>query len=355
MYVDDVIIKSKRSTYHIADLRKFIDRLRRYNLKLNPAKCAFGVPAGKLLGFIVSRREIELDPSKIKAIQDLPPPKNKKDKDVATSWTEECQKAFDKIKEYLSKPPVLVPPEPGRPLLLYLSVLDGAFSCVLGQHDETGRKEQAIYYLSKKFTPYEERFPYTNNMEEYEACILGLKLAIDMNVQELLNEFTDALATLSSMIQHLDKNFIDPIPIGIHNQPAYYAHVEEETDWNPWFHDIKEYLANGEPQMNGDVEAANKNIKKILSKMVENLKQWHEKLPFPLLGYRTTVRTSTGEIPYLMCYGTEAIIPVEVEIPSLRIIQEPELSDVEWIRSHYEQMALIDGKIMNIVCHGQLY
>ncbi|XP_070045566.1 uncharacterized protein [Nicotiana tomentosiformis] len=79
MYMDDVIIKSRRSIDHIADFRKFFDRLRRYNLKLNPAKCAFGVPAEKLLGFIASRREIELDPSKIKATQDLTPLKNKKD------------------------------------------------------------------------------------------------------------------------------------------------------------------------------------------------------------------------------------------------------------------------------------
>ncbi|XP_070010608.1 uncharacterized protein [Nicotiana sylvestris] len=70
-------------------------------------------------------------------------------KDAETSWTEDCQKAFDKIKEYLSTPPVLVPPEPGQPLILYLSILDGDFGCVFGQHDETGRKEQAIYYLSK--------------------------------------------------------------------------------------------------------------------------------------------------------------------------------------------------------------
>ncbi|XP_070050206.1 uncharacterized protein [Nicotiana tomentosiformis] len=52
-----------------------------YNLKLNPAKYAFGVPSGKLLGFIVSQRGIELDPSKIKAIQELPPPKNKTEED----------------------------------------------------------------------------------------------------------------------------------------------------------------------------------------------------------------------------------------------------------------------------------
>ncbi|XP_070004412.1 uncharacterized protein [Nicotiana sylvestris] len=79
VYVDDVIIKSKRASNHIEDLTKFFDRIRRYNLKLNPAKCALGVPVGKLLGFIVIRRGIELDPSKVKAIQELPPPKSKKD------------------------------------------------------------------------------------------------------------------------------------------------------------------------------------------------------------------------------------------------------------------------------------
>ncbi|XP_070042438.1 uncharacterized protein [Nicotiana tomentosiformis] len=101
--------------------------------------------------------------------------------------------------------------------------------------------------------------------------------------------------------------------------------------------------------MNRAVEAANKNIKKILRKMVDNYKQWHKKLPFSLLGYRTTVRTSTRTTPYLLVYGTEAVIPAEVEIPSLRIIQEVELSDAEWVQPYYEQLALIDGKRINAV------
>ncbi|XP_075107091.1 uncharacterized protein LOC142180069 [Nicotiana tabacum] len=132
-------------------------------------------------------------------------------------------------------------------------------------------------------------------MVEYEDCILGLKLAIDMNIHELLvigdsdllvcqvlgewatkntkilpylnsvqdlikrftkiefkhvpriqNEFAAALATLSSMIQHPNKNFIDSIQIEIHKQLTYCAHVEEEFDRNPLFHDIKEYLEKGE-------------------------------------------------------------------------------------------------------------
>ncbi|XP_070005107.1 uncharacterized protein [Nicotiana sylvestris] len=100
------------------------------------------------------------------------------------------------------------------------------------------------------------------------------------------------------------------------------------------------------PQINGAVEAANKNIKKIVRKMVENHKQWYEKLPFALLGYHTTIRTSIGATSYMLVNGTETVIPAEVEIPSLRIIQEAELSDAEWIRSHYEQLALFDGKRM---------
>lgn len=79
-------------------------------------------------------------------------------KAAETSWTEEWKKSFDKIKEYLSKPLVLVPLERGRPLQLYLSVLNAAIGCVLGEHDKSRRKEKVIYYLSKKSMPYEARY-----------------------------------------------------------------------------------------------------------------------------------------------------------------------------------------------------
>jgi len=109
------------------------------------------------------------------------------------------------------------------------------------------------------------------------------------------------------------------------------------------------------PKANGAVEAANKNIKKILRRMVQGSRQWHEKLPFALLGYRTTIRTSVGATPYLLVYGTEAVIPAEVEIPSLRIIVEAEIEDTEWVKSRLEQLALIDEKRLTSICFGQLY
>ncbi|XP_070015744.1 uncharacterized protein [Nicotiana sylvestris] len=98
-----------------------------------------------------------------------------------------------------------------------------------------------------------------------------------------------------------------------------------------------------------------RNIKKILRKMIQGSRQWHEKLPFALLGYRTTVCTSVGATPYLLVYATEAVIPAEVEIPSLRIIMESEIEDTEWVKTRLEQLMLIDEKRLAAVCFGQLY
>jgi transposase InsO family protein len=81
------------------------------------------------------------------------------------------------------------------------------------------------------------------------------------------------------------------------------------------------------PKMNGVVEAANKNIKKIIQKMVVKHKDWHEMLPFSLHGYRTSIRTSTWETPFSLVYGMEAVLPVEVEIPSLRVLMEAKLTE----------------------------
>ncbi|XP_070012840.1 uncharacterized protein [Nicotiana sylvestris] len=89
--------------------------------------------------------------------------------------------------------------------------------------------------------------------------------------------------------------------------------------------------------------------------MVEGSRQWHEKLPIALLGYRTTVRTSVGATPYLLVYGTEVVIPAQVKIPSLRIVAEAEIDDDEWVKTRLEQLSLIDEKRLAAMCHGQLY
>ena len=78
-YVDDIVVKSREGDNLLRDLEETFASLRKVNIKLNPAKCVFGVPLGKLLGFLVSHRGIEANPDKIKAIEVMQPPHRLKD------------------------------------------------------------------------------------------------------------------------------------------------------------------------------------------------------------------------------------------------------------------------------------
>ena len=77
-YVDDIVVKTKYVDTLVDDLRITFDNLRTYDIKLNSRKCIFGVPAGKLLGFIVSGTGIEANPTKIQALSQLDIPKDLK-------------------------------------------------------------------------------------------------------------------------------------------------------------------------------------------------------------------------------------------------------------------------------------
>ncbi|KAA3465162.1 RNA-directed DNA polymerase (Reverse transcriptase), Ribonuclease H [Gossypium australe] len=745
VYMDDMIAKSKTEEEHVQILRKLFLRLRKFQLKLNPSKCTFGARSGKLLGFVVSEKGIEVDPDKVKAIQELSPPRTQKEvrgflgilnyiARFIAQLTEKCDPIFRLLRKH----------NPDRPLILYLSVFENSMGCVLGQHDESGKKERAIYYLSKKFTecktryspieklccaliwttrrlrqyilyhttwliskldplkymmestaldgritrwqillsefdivyinqkavkgsaiadflasraledyePLEFDFPNedlmyvaiteedvqkeglpwklnfdgasnaigngigavlvspdgdhypltskldfdcTNNMAEYEACILGIRAAIERKIKilevyndsvlviyqlkgewetrdpklisyrslvlELIKEFdnvafcylpreenqmADALATLASMIKVNKQEEVKPIQMSIYEVPAHCYNIreEEEKDDHPWTlrrlasdyaldgeilykrrkdqillrcvdaveakrileevhegvcgihangftmarqimrfgyywstmegdcisyakkcHKCKIYgdkihvpssplhvmtspwpfsiwgmdvigpispkalnghrfifvvidyftkwveatsyanvtksavskflkkeiicrygmperiissnalnlnnstiaevcsqfkikhhnLSPYRPKMNGAVEAANKNIKKIVGKMTETYRDWHDKLPFALYAYRTSIRTSTGTTPFSLVYRMEAVLPIEVEIPSLRVFSELKLDEAEWTQSRYDQLNLIEEKRLRALRHGQMY
>ena len=182
-----LIVKSKERSEHCYVLRKFFEQIRKYKLRLNPKKCAFRVTSGRLLGFVVSQKGIEVDPAKAKAILNMPPPCTEKElrgfldrlqyinrficqltdvcepifkllkKNQPKDWNEQCQATFERVKEYLQSPPVLAPPISGCPLLLYLSTSDIALGFMLAQYDDHG-KERAIYYLSKKMLDYELKY-----------------------------------------------------------------------------------------------------------------------------------------------------------------------------------------------------
>ncbi|KAL0367529.1 UNVERIFIED_CONTAM: Transposon Tf2-12 polyprotein [Sesamum radiatum] len=186
-YVDDLVVKSKKREDHLYDLRKDFEHLSRYQLKMNPSKCAFGVTSGKFLGFIVRQRGIEIEQAKIDAILRMPESRNTHElkslqrklaylkrfisnldgrcqpfshlmkKDVPFEWDEACDKPFKSIKSYLMKPPVLVAPVHGRPLILYVAAQERSVGILLAQKNDEG-KENALYYLSRTMTPNELKY-----------------------------------------------------------------------------------------------------------------------------------------------------------------------------------------------------
>lgn len=79
VYVDDMLVKSMEGKRHVDDLKEALQTLRGFQMKLNPAKCALGVSAGKFLGFMVSHRGIEANPEKVDAIMNMKSPQTMKD------------------------------------------------------------------------------------------------------------------------------------------------------------------------------------------------------------------------------------------------------------------------------------
>ena len=177
VYVDDMLVKSVRETNHLCDLQETFNTIRSYNMKLNPSKCVFGVTAGKFLGFMVSQRGIEVNSEKVRAILELEPPRTVKavqslngkvaalkrfvskviDKCLpffrvlrkSFEWTNECQKAFEDLKKYLSSPPLLNPSMPREELYLYIAVSQVAVSAAL-VIDEGG-SQRPVYFISRAF------------------------------------------------------------------------------------------------------------------------------------------------------------------------------------------------------------
>ena len=175
VYVDDILVKSIDEEKHLDDLQETFDTLRRYNMKLNLSKCAFGVLSGKYLGFMVSHRGIEANPDKIQAILNMEPPRNIKEVQSLTGqvvalnkfvskatdkclpffkvlkkafeWTDECQKAFQDLKTYLTTAPLLSPSIPSEELYLYLVVSSHTMSLVL--IGEEGKIQKPVYYTSQ--------------------------------------------------------------------------------------------------------------------------------------------------------------------------------------------------------------
>jgi hypothetical protein len=183
-YVDDVVVKTRNSDTLIADLEETFASLREYQWKLNPNKCVFGVPSGKLLGFIISHRGIKANPEKISAITKKKAPTCIKDMQKLSGcmaalnrfisklgerglpffkllkhqekfvWTPEADQALAQLKDFLSKPPVLTAPRKKEQLLLYYlaATTHVVSTAIVVQRQEDGHTypvQRPVYFVSE--------------------------------------------------------------------------------------------------------------------------------------------------------------------------------------------------------------
>jgi hypothetical protein len=180
---NNMVVKTTNEDDLITDLAQIFVNLQVYRWKLNSEKCVFGVPSGKLLGFIVSHCGIKANPTKVDTIRRMNRPTGKKDvmkltgmmatlgrfirklgekglpffkllkKSDKFKWTDEADQALEELKTFLTTPPVMVPPAPKETLLLYISASTQVVRAVLGaERPEEGHQypvQRLVYYVSE--------------------------------------------------------------------------------------------------------------------------------------------------------------------------------------------------------------
>ncbi|KAL0433158.1 UNVERIFIED_CONTAM: hypothetical protein Slati_2650100 [Sesamum latifolium] len=439
VYVDDMLVKSKKAEGHIADLEETFTVLRKYRLKLNPAKCAFRVQGGRFLRFMVTQRGIEANPFKIKAILDMKTPACVNEvqrltgriaalsrfisKSVDKSfpffkilrkartfeWDASCQRAFEDLKNYLARLPLLVKPSPGDTLYLYLSATPQAVSSqILGKPDISGRlvkraveqSEYDISYVSKTTikaqaladfisevtgmsvedtssnqvwllhvdrssttqdsgagivitSPQGEDLEFTikfgfkasNNEAKYEALVIGMRMAHEAGTRHLL-----AYSDSQLIVKQIEGTFKAKEEEESMSSKKYIADVVElmlitdaSSKDEEYRNGVKDCISNrgshqwAHPQSNGQIEVTNRILVQGIKRRLERVGgNWTEELTSILWAYRTSLGGSTGESPFSLVYGTEAIIPAELGTPSHGILNFFEESNRDLLKENLD-------------------
>uniref|UniRef100_A0A914DCM8 RNA-directed DNA polymerase n=1 Tax=Acrobeloides nanus TaxID=290746 RepID=A0A914DCM8_9BILA len=201
-YLDDVIITGRNRQEHLENLSKVLSRFEQFGLRLRREKCSFLQPKVKYLGFIIDKNGIQTDPDKVKAIKNMPRPKDIKSlrsylgfvnhygkfvprlydlrspldnllkKDVPWNWSDQCEDSFAKIRSILMSPLVLTHFQPSLPLFLAADASNIGIGAVIYHRFPDG-SEKVIAHASKTLTDAEKN--YSQIEKEALGLVYGVK------------------------------------------------------------------------------------------------------------------------------------------------------------------------------------
>jgi predicted aspartyl protease len=190
VYIDDVIVHSKSFSEHVEHLKITFDKLKQHNLRVSRCKCTLGRSEIKILGHIVTDHDIKMDPEKIQSIKDWKSPGsvnqlqqflgicgyyrrfvkefakiaaplyNLLKKDKKWEWPNECETAYQTLKERLISYPIIRKPNLSRPFIIYTDASTIALGAVLAQRDEGG--EYACQFASRLLKGAERHYTIPN-------------------------------------------------------------------------------------------------------------------------------------------------------------------------------------------------
>ncbi|GJZ78085.1 reverse transcriptase domain-containing protein [Tanacetum coccineum] len=392
-YVDDMVVKIKSEREMLADIMETFDNLRRINMKLNPKKCSFGVKEGKFLGYMVTSKGIRANPTKTKDIAEMQSPRTWWEmqslagklaalnrflsrsaekslpffetlKDITKEnkhdyrWTEKAEEAFQELKKN--------DPRPTRP---YNPTLEGNIVHIPGGIKRSKRNYAslekmalALRHASRRLRRYFEAHPIIVITDQPIKKILNKADTSGRLAQYSieLGEFNISYEPCSAFKGHILANFINEVPVGSETmvpRQTQYTIDHQKDGKEEWVlytdgaSSIKGQLCHsGDPH--GSVQHASKSkvdgaqairqgsttqkpqqgtSRKNTKLVGTRRKGWVDELPNVLWAHQTSLKTSNIETPYSLTFGSEAVIPAEIGMPTHRtmMIKEGEGNEEE--------------------------
>ncbi|XP_072080885.1 uncharacterized protein [Arachis hypogaea] len=394
IYVDDMVAKTSAQGSHCDDLQEIFKKIRAYNMRLNPEKCAFGVQGGKFFGFMLTSRGIEANPEKYEAVLKMNSPKTIKEVQQLAGRVAALSRKNTKTGVLCQQNTTIgrnhIPEDrTARPSTSHHS--KKAKAILPKPHDSSKNRLVAVT------NPDKTRVSCTSDkMAEYEALLARLKLAQDLQIPQL-TVYCDSLLVVQQIkgdfqVRDWRTPFLEYIKAGIipreeqspqlfRRRASFYTVVGDnlyrrgfsqpllrciskhdaeivmvETHERVCKNHIGDRALSAKilrtgyywPTMKRDciakvkacdncqkhatisttpaeklhtleVESTNRVILQALKKKLDDVKgEWADLIPKVLWSYNTTIQSATGETPFKLVYGVEALIPVEIRMPTLK-------------------------------------